>query len=59
MLVEEDNYGGTLSRLARIGANVIGVPLDQDGMRMDALAAALEDCRRRGIKPKYIYSCRR
>ncbi len=55
VLIEEDNYGGTLSRLTRIGANVIGVPLDQDGMRVDALAAALEDCRRRGIKPKYIY----
>jgi 2-aminoadipate transaminase len=56
VLVEEDNYGGTLSRLARIGANVIGVPLDQDGMRMDALSAALEDCRRRGVRPKYIYA---
>jgi 2-aminoadipate transaminase len=55
VLIEEDNYGGTLSRLTRVGANVIGVPLDQDGMRVDALAVALEDCQRRGIKPKYIY----
>ena len=31
-------------------------PLDDDGMRMDALAAALADHKRRGITPKYIYT---
>jgi 2-aminoadipate transaminase len=35
---------------------VVGIPLDQDGMRMDALAAALADLKRRGITPKYIYT---
>ena len=35
---------------------VVGIPLDQDGMRMDALAAALDDLKRRGIRPKYIYT---
>jgi 2-aminoadipate transaminase len=56
VIVEEDNYGGTLSRLARLGVNAIGIPLDRDGMRMDALAGALSDLKKRGVTPKYIYS---
>src|SRR6266513_1951293 len=34
----------------------LGIALDQEGMRMDALAAALADLDRRGITPKYIYT---
>jgi 2-aminoadipate transaminase len=56
VLIEQASYGGSLSRLARLGVNAVGVPLDREGMRMDALAAALEDLRRRGIRPKYIYT---
>jgi 2-aminoadipate transaminase len=56
VVVEQANYGGTLSRLARLGVNAVGVPLDGEGMRMDALAAALDDLQRRGIRPKYIYT---
>jgi 2-aminoadipate transaminase len=56
VLVEQANYGGTLSRLARLGVNAMGIPLDHDGMRMDALADALADLQRRGIRPKYIYT---
>jgi 2-aminoadipate transaminase len=55
VVVEQANYGGTLSRLARLGVNAVGIPLDGEGMRMDALAAALDDLQRRGIRPKYIY----
>jgi 2-aminoadipate transaminase len=35
---------------------MVGIPLDQDGMRMDALADALADLKHRGITPKYIYT---
>ncbi len=56
VLVEQANYGGTLSRLARLGVNAVGIPLDREGMRMDALADALADLQRRGIRPKYIYT---
>src|SRR5258706_559335 len=31
-------------------------PLDDEGMRMDALADALADLKRRGVTPKYIYT---
>src|SRR5277367_225962 len=56
VIVERDTYQGTLNRLTRLGVNTIGIPLDQDGMRMHALADALADLKRRGIKPKYIYT---
>ncbi len=56
VIVERDTYQGALTRLARMGVNVIGIPLDEGGMRMDALAEVLADLRRRGIQPKYIYT---
>ena len=56
VLIEEDCYQGTITRLNRIGVNVVGIPLDRDGMRMDALAAALEDLKRKNVRPKYIYT---
>jgi 2-aminoadipate transaminase len=56
VIIERDTYQGALNRLTRLGVNVLGIPLDQDGMRTDALAAALEDLKRRGIAPKYIYT---
>jgi 2-aminoadipate transaminase len=34
----------------------VGIPLDGDGLRMDALARALSDLKARGIRPKYIYT---
>jgi len=56
VLVEQVTYFGSLNRLARLGVNAIGVPLDHEGLRMDALSAALDDLKRRGIRPKYIYT---
>ncbi len=56
VICEKDNYQGTLQRFARLGVNAIGIPLDREGMRMDALAAALADCKTRGVQPKMIYT---
>src|SRR5262245_27155174 len=56
VIIEEDCYQGSINRLARLGVTPVGIPLDRDGMRMDALAAALGDLKRRGIRPKYIYT---
>ena len=56
VICEKDCYQGSLTRFARLGVNVIGVPLDDNGLRVDALAAALEDCKARGIRPKMIYT---
>src|SRR4030081_208064 len=56
VIIEQDSYQGALNRLTRLGVNMVGIPLDQDGMRMDALAAALADLKRRGVTAKYIYT---
>src|SRR5215470_10780546 len=55
-IVEQETYQGSLNRLTRLGINMVGIPLDHEGMRMDALAAALADLKSRGIRPKYIYT---
>jgi len=56
VIVEQETYQGALNRLTRLGVNVVGIPLDGDGVRMDALASALADLKTRGIRPKYIYT---
>ncbi len=56
VIIEEDCYQGSINRLTRLGVTPIGIALDRDGMRMDALANALDDLKRRGIRPKYIYT---
>jgi 2-aminoadipate transaminase len=55
VIVEQETYQGALTRLARLGVNAVGIPLDAEGMRMDALVTALDSLKRRNIRPKYIY----
>ncbi|MEM7524759.1 MAG: aminotransferase class I/II-fold pyridoxal phosphate-dependent enzyme, partial [Pseudomonadota bacterium] len=54
VIVEQSNYGGVFPRLARIGARMITIPVDEGGMDIDALDAALTACAADGVKPKYI-----
>src|SRR5215471_9568335 len=56
VIIEQDTYQGALTRLARLGVNAVGIPLDREGMRIDALAAELAALKRRDIRPKYIYT---
>jgi len=56
VIIEEDCYQGSINRLTRLGVTPVGIPLDKNGMRMDALSNALEDLERKGIRPKYIYT---
>jgi 2-aminoadipate transaminase len=56
VIIERDTYQGALNRLTRLGVNVVGIPLDDQGMRMGALAASLADLKACGITPKYIYT---
>src|SRR6266700_1272015 len=56
VLIEQETYQGALTRLARLDVNAVGIPLDREGLRVDAAAAALDDLKRRGIRPKYIYT---
>ena len=56
VLIEQECYQGSITRLTRRGINIVGIPLDYDGMRVDAVEAALKDLRSKGIRPKYIYT---
>ncbi len=56
VIIEEDCYQGSINRLLRMGVTPVGIPLDRDGMRIDALANALADLKLKGIRPKYIYT---
>ena len=56
VIVEEMTYAGTLTRLNRLGANVIGIPVNKEGLDTDALASTLAGVKTRGIRPKFIYT---
>jgi 2-aminoadipate transaminase len=56
VILEEFTYGGALTKLKRLGVNIIGAPLDDEGLRIDALARILEDLGRKGVVPKYVYT---
>jgi 2-aminoadipate transaminase len=56
VVVEEDCYQSAINRFNRIGATTVGIPLDKDGMRMDALSNALDELKRKAIRAKYIYT---
>jgi 2-aminoadipate transaminase len=51
VLVEAPTYLGAVMAFAGLEAQVEGVPMDADGMRVDALAAALSA----GRRPKLVY----
>ena len=56
VIVEQMTYGGAIARLKRLGVNIVGVEVDHDGLSSVRLQTALEDLKRRGIRPKYIYT---
>jgi 2-aminoadipate transaminase len=56
VIVEQMTYGGAITRLKRLGVNIVGVAVDHDGLSSSRLKTALDDLKRRGIRPKYIYT---
>lgn len=52
VLVEGPTYDRTLTILARLGAEVEAVPMDDEGLDLDALAAALDA----GPQPAFLYT---
>jgi 2-aminoadipate transaminase len=56
VLLEDANYAGAISRLRALGVEPYPIPLDTDGMRMDALEQALAELAAQGRKPKFIYT---
>jgi len=56
VIVEQMTYGGAITRLNRLGVNIVGVPVDRDGLSSERLETALAELRSKGIRPKYIYT---
>src|SRR5215471_11223411 len=56
VILEEFSYGGEITKLKREGQKIVGAPLDEDGIMIDALGNILEDLKRKGVTPKYIYT---
>src|SRR6266849_411375 len=54
VILEEFTYGGYLTKLKRLGVNIVGAPLDEDGIRIDTLGAILADLKKKSATPKYI-----
>jgi 2-aminoadipate transaminase len=55
IIVELPSYMGGLQAFSAYRARMVGVPQDDDGMRMDLLEKALAKLARKGRKPKFIY----
>lgn len=55
IIVELPSYIGGLQAFTAYRAKMIGVPQDNDGMRMDKLEKVLEKLARKKKKPKFIY----
>src|SRR4051812_8953085 len=47
VIFEKESYQGSINRLTRLGFNIVGIPLDGEGMRMDALASSLAELKAR------------
>ena len=56
VLTEEFCYQGAMTRFRKLGAKLVGMKLDADGIVIDALAQQLADLKARGITPKFIYT---
>ena len=56
VVVEQMTYGGAITRLNRVGANIVGVPVDSDGLSSQRLDTTLAELQSKGIRPKYIYT---
>jgi 2-aminoadipate transaminase len=56
VLTEEYSYQGAMNRFRNLGARLIGMKLDADGIVIDSLAQQLAELKAQGITPKFIYT---
>ncbi len=56
VITELFTFNEALASIRRRGGRVVGVPLDDHGLRSDRLAQTLADLRQSGITPKYLYT---
>jgi len=56
VIIEEGSYGGVFSRLEKLGINIKGIPVEDDGMNINLLSECLEELKAINIVPRYIYT---
>lgn len=56
VVTEELTYSGTIGAYRRLGITMVGVPLDDQGMRVDALEKTLQRLYDQGTPPRFIYT---
>lgn len=56
VLLEEFCYAGAINRFKKLGAKLLALPLDEHGIRIDALARILSELKSKGITPKFLYT---
>lgn len=55
VITEQFTFNEALLSFRKHGARVVGVPLDDEGLRSDLLAQTLADLKQSGVTPKYLY----
>ena len=56
ILLEEYSYPGTLSAYRSLKFDMVGIRLDEGGMRIDHMEEELERLEKEGRRPKFIYA---
>ncbi len=56
VLSEEPTWMGAVRMFHAHKANVIGIPMDDKGMKMDVLEGKLAELKAQGVHPKFIYT---
>lgn len=56
VLVEEFSYPGTLGAYRSLKLDMVGISLDEGGMRIDHMEQELERLEKEGRRPKFIYA---
>lgn len=56
VITEEFTYSGTIDAYKGIGLEMVGIGMDENGMRMDLLEEKLDSLAGEGRKPKFIYT---
>jgi 2-aminoadipate transaminase len=56
VVVEAPTYHWALPEFLSLGAQIVQIPVDEDGMNVDLLEAELEHVQRNGLRARLIYS---
>ncbi|MFQ5382700.1 MAG: PLP-dependent aminotransferase family protein, partial [Dehalococcoidia bacterium] len=55
VLVESPNFPGSIRTIRAFGPEIVPVPLDEEGLRVDHLEATLDRLLNEGRRPKFLY----